>query len=653
MKRREFITLLGGAAAPAIFWPLAARPQPIGKVARIGFLGSATAVGSAKSVEALRLGLRDLGYVEGKNIVIEFQWAEGRYERLPALLAELIRRNVDVLVVHGTPGTRAAKQATTKIPIVVAIVGDALASGIVTSLARPEANLTGSTYFLTELNVKRLELLKDVFPYVARVAALSNPDNPVSESIIPAMTAAATPLKIELELAKTQGPTEFDGAFAAMAKSCVDAVVVTQDGEFAASFKTIATLAARIKLPSIGSKEYAEAGGLIGYGVNLLSLYRRAAYFVDLILKGARPADLPVEQPTKFELVINLKTAKALGLDVSASDPASRRRGDRMKRRKFIAGFGAMAAWPVAAMAQRSGKPAPRVGVLLYGTPETDPNYGSFRRGLRELGYVEGQNIVLEPRSAESKPERLPVLARELVAAKPDLIYVLGGDVAPFVRSATSTIPIVMAVSNDPVQSGLVASLARPGGNVTGVTFVSSDLAAKRLQFLRELAPQLARVAVLWNPDHVDPEYRETQIAGRTLDVQVQSLEVRSPADFDRAYQTALSVRAEALMPVSSRLLTLDRAGIIAFAAQHRLLLASGWGPWAREGAILSYGPDLDDITRRSAAHVDKILRGASPAELPVEQPTRFQLVINGKVAKILGLRLPEKLLALADEVIE
>jgi putative tryptophan/tyrosine transport system substrate-binding protein len=327
---------------------------------------------------------------------------------------------------------------------------------------------------------------------------------------------------------------------------------------------------------------------------------------------------------------------------------------DQLKRREFIALLlGAAAAWPLAARAQRSDKPAPRVGVLLYGTPETDPNYGSFRRGLRELGYVEGQTIVLEPRSAESKPERLPVLARELVMAKPDLIYVLGGDVAPFVRSATSTIPIVMAVSNDPVQSGLVASLARPGGNVTGVTFVSSDLAAKRLQFLRELAPQLARVAVLWNPDHVDPEYREIQTAGRTLDVQVQSLEVRSPADFDRAYQTALSLRAEALMPVSSRPLTLDRAGIIAFAAQHRLLLASGWGPWAREGAILSYGPDLDEITRRSAAHVDKILRGASPAELPVEQPTRFQLVINGKFAKILGLTLPEKLVAIADEVIE
>src|SRR5258707_718357 len=190
MKPRELITLLGGAAAPAILWPLAARAQPTGKVARIGFLGSATAVGSAKSVEALRTGLRDLGYVEGKNIVIQFQWAEGRYERLPAMLAELVRRNVDVLVVHGTPGTRAAKQATTTIPIVVAIVGDALASGIVTSLARPEANLTGSTYFLTELNVKRLEILKG-----ARPAAL------------PVEQPTKFDLVINLKTAKTMGLT--------------------------------------------------------------------------------------------------------------------------------------------------------------------------------------------------------------------------------------------------------------------------------------------------------------------------------------------------------------------------------------------------------------------------------------------------------------
>ena len=228
-----------------------------------------------KSVEALRAGLRDFGHVEGRNIVIEFRWAEGKYDRLSDLVAELIRLNVDVIVTHGTPGTRTAKQATATIPIVMAISGDAIATGIVRSLAQPEANLTGSTFFLPELNAKQLELLKEACPQVARVAALSNPNNPVSKPIIPAMQAAATPLKLEIDAAKAQGPSEFDSAFAAMAKSRVDAVVVTEDGEFAASFGTIAALSAANKLASIGSPEYARAGGLIGYGVNLPGLYRR------------------------------------------------------------------------------------------------------------------------------------------------------------------------------------------------------------------------------------------------------------------------------------------------------------------------------------------------------------------------------------------
>jgi putative ABC transport system substrate-binding protein len=285
-------------------------------MARIGFLGSASATGSAKSVEALRAGLRDLGYVEGRNVVIEFRWAEGRYDRLSDLVAELIRLNVDVIVTHGTPGTRTAKKATSTIPIVMAISGDAIATGLVTSLARPEANVTGSTFFIPQLNAKRLELVQEVCPHVA-LAALSNPNNPVSKPIIPAMQAAATPLKLEFDVAEAQGPSEFDSAFASMARRHVDAVVITEDGEFAASFGAIATLAAANKLASIGAQEYAQAGGLIGYGVNLLSLYRRAAYFIDKILKGAKPADLPIEQPTRFELVINLKTAKTLGLEIA------------------------------------------------------------------------------------------------------------------------------------------------------------------------------------------------------------------------------------------------------------------------------------------------------------------------------------------------
>ncbi|TMJ88137.1 MAG: hypothetical protein E6G79_03040, partial [Alphaproteobacteria bacterium] len=276
MKRRHFIKLVGGMAMAC---PFVLHAQPLARVARIGFLGSASAPGSAKSVEALRTGLRDLGYVEGKNIVTEFRWAEGRYDRLSALVTELIRLKVDLIVTHGTPGTRAAKKATSTIPIVMAISGDAIATGLVTSLARPEANVTGSTFFIPQLNAKRLELVKEVCPYVARVAALSNPNNPVSKPIIPAMQAAATPLKLDFDIAEAQGPGEFDKAFASMAKRGVDAVVITEDGEFAASFGAIATLALANKLASIGAQEYAKAGGLIGYGVDLLGLYRRAAYF--------------------------------------------------------------------------------------------------------------------------------------------------------------------------------------------------------------------------------------------------------------------------------------------------------------------------------------------------------------------------------------
>jgi putative tryptophan/tyrosine transport system substrate-binding protein len=323
-----------------------------------------------------------------------------------------------------------------------------------------------------------------------------------------------------------------------------------------------------------------------------------------------------------------------------------------VKRREFITLVGGAVAWPLAAIAQQR-KQIPRVGVLLFGTPDTEPNLGAFLRGLRELGYVESQNIVIEYRYAQGQPDRLRGLARELVAIKPDLIFALGGDVAPSARVATSTIPIVATVSSDPVQTGLVVSLAHPAGNITGVTFVSSDLAAKRLQFLREIAPNLARVAVIWNPDHVDPEYREARTAAKTLGIQMQSLEVRSVEDFDAAFRTATSTSIQALMPISSRLMTINRSRIIQFSDQHQLLLASGWGPWAKEGALLSYGPDLDAITRRAAAYVDKILRGAKPQELPIEQPTKFQLVLNRKTAKSLGLEIPPTLLATADQVIE
>jgi putative ABC transport system substrate-binding protein len=293
-----------------------ARAQQRGKIARIGFLGAASASGYTSQVEGFRLGMRDLGYIEGTNIIIDYRWAEGRYERLPELAADLVRSKVDVIVTHGSPGSLVAKQTTATVPIVMAIIGDAVATGVVASLARPGGNITGSSFFSPELNAKRIELLKDVNPHLTRVAILFNPDNPSASREVQAAEAAGRSLNMGLQKIPVRGPHEFEAAFDRMEQERVEAVASGDDGLLLATARTIATLATRRRLLSIGNAEFAQAGGLIGYGVDFFAIFRRAAVFVDKILKGTNPADLAVEQPTKFELVINLKTAKALGLTV-------------------------------------------------------------------------------------------------------------------------------------------------------------------------------------------------------------------------------------------------------------------------------------------------------------------------------------------------
>ena len=315
--RRKLLIALG---ASVLATPLASlAQQQVAKVPRIGFLGSTSASGYATQIEALRAGLRELGYIEGKNIVIEYRWAEGKYERLPELAAELVRLKVDILVTHASAGSIAAKQATTTIPIVMAAVGDPVAAGFAASLARPGGNMTGSAFFNLELAAKRLELLKKAFPRTKRVAVLLNLDSPVNALILEAMEPAAESLKMELQQFKVRGPNEFESAFTAMAKRRVDAVVINEDPVLIGNAKGIADLAAKQQFPSIGFKEIAEAGGLMAYGVNIPEMWHRAATFVDKILKGAKPGDLPVERSTKFELVVNMKTAKALGIKIPNS----------------------------------------------------------------------------------------------------------------------------------------------------------------------------------------------------------------------------------------------------------------------------------------------------------------------------------------------
>ena len=296
-----------------------------------------------------------------------------------------------------------------------------------------------------------------------------------------------------------------------------------------------------------------------------------------------------------------------------------------------------------------------RIGYLSAGPSGPSPNIEVFREGLRALGYAEGQTIAIEYRYAAGRDDRLPGLAAELVRLKVDLIVTDSSPAARAAKNKTKIIPIVMAASGDPVGTGLVASLARPGGNITGLTHLSPELSGKRLELLKEAFPKASRVAVLWNaanPDKVS-DFRETEAAARALGVQLQSLEVRVPNDFDKAFAAATSKRAHALLTLTDPLTGSHGRRILDFALKNRLPAMYGERGFVDAGGLMSYGHIPADLHRRSAMYVDKILKGTKPADLPIEQPIRFELVINLKTAKQIGLTIPPNLLARADKVIK
>ena len=317
MDRRQLLVLLG-AATLAVHRPLFAQSQQRA-VPKIGFLISETLAGQAGRIAALRAGLRELGYIEGKNIAIATRSADGNYDRLPGLAAELADLKVELIVAFGSKAVSAAKLATTTIPIVDPVMGDPVAFGLSGSLARPTGNITGSSQFGPEAAAKRVQFLKEAVPSIKRVAVLINPANTSSAMQVEAIRVAANALKLELHVVEVRNAKEFGEIFSAMAQEHIDSIVVATDTLFRANAIEVANLVAKQRLPSIGAKEFAVAGGLIGFGADDADLYRHAAYFVDKILKGAKPGDLPIELPTKFQLVINLKTAKALGLEIPQS----------------------------------------------------------------------------------------------------------------------------------------------------------------------------------------------------------------------------------------------------------------------------------------------------------------------------------------------
>ena len=317
MRRRDFLALLGGAVAAV---PLAIAAQEARKLPRIGFLGNSTASLEANLVGPFRESLRNLGYVEGRNISIEYRWAEGNYDRFPTLIAELIALKFDVIVTAGTPAALAVKKATASIPLVMVAVGDPVGTGLVASLGRPGGNVTGLTSIAPELEGKRLELLKEALPRVSRVAVLWNPANAYQIGSEKEVQAAAKVLRISVVSLPVRNPEELGNAFAAIPREHADAILVLADRLFLHNRERIADFAIKNRLPGMNAyRELVEAGGLMSFGPSYAMMHRQAATYVDKILKGAKAGDMPIEQPAKFELVMNLKTAKALGLTIPQS----------------------------------------------------------------------------------------------------------------------------------------------------------------------------------------------------------------------------------------------------------------------------------------------------------------------------------------------
>ena len=516
--------------------------------------------------------MRELGHVEGHNLTLALRFAEGMPERMPALANELVGLKPDVIVAAPETSLFAVRSVTRTIPIITIWLQDPVASGAVGSIARPGGHVTGTWIAGDDALVgKRLELLKDAAPAIARVGVLVNPAEMQNSFIIGLLSAPARALGLTITVIQVRDAAGIDAAFAAAAREGVQALFVSQSPFFNTHRVDIAARAVRARLPAVyGFREFAVAGGLMAYGPSLPGIYGRFATLADKILKGARPADLPIEVPHAVRAHRQSQNCQGYRPCDPRVVPSARRRGDRMKRREFITLLGGTVAWPVAARAQQPALPV--VGFVNAGSSDA-PLAAAFRKGLNEAAYFEGQNVTVEYHWLEGQFDRLPALMADLVRRRVAVIATPAGNFVPRWPKRRQRRPIVFGVAEDPVKLGLVAGLARPSGNLTGINFFTSELTAKRLALLHELVPKAVRIAMLVNPANPATEsaIRDIPEAARAMGLQIQVLNASTRSEIEAAFASLVRDRAEALYVAGDVFFTSRRVQFATLAASYRI----------------------------------------------------------------------------------
>ena len=649
MTRREFITLLGRAAA----WPLivALPAEAAQKLPRLCFVTF-----DPGTLETNRFGvffseLSDLGYVDDKTIAIDYLSADGDGERFSGLAEECLRRGADVIAVSTTPAAKAAKAGTSTVSIVMLGLIDPTGSGLVATLARPGGNITGQAVPAPELGTKRLPLLTELLPGVKRVRVLFYPADPIDAPQIRELKQAAGTLGLTLQL-RFGRAEDFPSAFEDQGSEPAQALLTTAESIFlvklphhrigdaapAACYLRASPLRARGRPDGLFPKSFSNKTGCRlpgGSHLERRQTGRPAGRATDKIQAGGQSQGREGDRPHRAAIAF-----------------AARQRSHRMKRRDFLAVPTSLVLRPLAAAAQPV-RQRYLIGVLAQ---NLQPGLlDAFRAGLRDLGYSEGENIGIEVRNAEGRNDRLAVMATELLSRNVDLILAVNTPAAQAAKKATTTVPIVIMRVADPIKSGLIVSLARPGGNVTGMYFMLAEFGAKGLELLHEIAPKIARIGILYQADNPasPPMAAETASRAAPLGFQFLRLPVGAAADFPDAFARADRERIEALFVIDDGTITKERQEIIALAGSRSWPVVSIYKDFADAGGLIAYGPNLPVFYRHAAYYVDKILKGAKPADLPVEQPSKFDLRINLKAARALGLTVPQSLLARADEIIE